>query len=153
MANRLLALTMIAALLLGAWGLASGQDQSAAGKKDLEKIQGVWKFESVEEDGRQLPKDEVAQTITFKGDAFTVKRGDAVLQAGTHQLDPTKKPAAVDAKITEGEQKGATMLGIYELAGDTIKVCFDPMGKKRPTEFKAAAGSGHFLATLKREKK
>ena len=44
------------------------------------------------------------------------------------------------------------MLGIYELEGDTFKVCFAAPGKAdRPTEFKSAAGSGHRLLVLKRE--
>ena len=30
---------------------------------------------------------------------------------------------------------------IYEISGDTLRVCFDPEGKKRPTEFKGASGS------------
>ena len=45
------------------------------------------------------------------------------------------------------------MLGIYEFAGDTLKACFDPQGKKRPTEFKSPAGSEIFLNVHKRVKK
>ena len=47
------------------------------------------------------------------------------------------------------------MLGIYELDGDgdTLKVCFDPEGKKRPAEFKAPEGTGYFFNVHKRVKK
>jgi hypothetical protein len=45
------------------------------------------------------------------------------------------------------------MLGIYELDGDTYKLCGDMQGKSRPTEFAVKPGSGFVLEVLKREKK
>ena len=54
--------------------------------------------------------------------------------------------------MAEGLNKGAVTLGIYEIDGDTLKVCFDPEGKKRPTEFKTASGS-QTLVVHKRLKK
>ena len=45
------------------------------------------------------------------------------------------------------------MPGIYEISGDTLKVCFDPEGKKRPTEFKTEAGAPTVLVVHKRVKK
>jgi hypothetical protein len=38
-------------------------------------------------------------------------------------------------------------------ARDTLKVCFDPEGKKRPTEFKSAADSQTFFNVQKRVKR
>ena len=141
----------LGAALLGAGLEATADDKTD--KTDLDKLQGTWKFVSMEQDGQPAPKGEEMGTITFEKDKFTVKAGGQVLQAGTQVLDATKKPKAVDATVTEGEGKGTTMLGIYELDGDNLKACFDPQGKKRPTEFKTAAGSGHMLVVLKREKK
>ena len=122
-------------------------------KADKDKLQGTWKFTSMERGGQAMPQGDEAPTITFDGDKFTVKGGEAVLQAGTQTLDASKKPKTVDAKVTEGEGKGTTMLGIYELDGDTLKACFDTMGKKRPTEFKTAAGTDLMLVVMKRVKK
>ena len=142
--------------LLGAWATVlpvAAEDKDDSGKNDLKKFQGTWTFVSMEQDGKQQPKGDEPQTITFEGDKFTVKMGDKIVQAGTQKLDPSKKPKAVDAAITEGEGKGTTMLGIYAVEGDTIKACFDPQGKKRPTEFKSAAGSGNMLAVIKRADK
>jgi len=76
-----------------------------------------------------------------------------VIQVGTQKLDPSKSPKTIDMTLTEGPNKGAVMLGIYEIDGDTLKACFDPQGKKRPTEFKSAPGSAHFLNIHKRIKK
>jgi hypothetical protein len=41
------------------------------------------------------------------------------------------------------------MLGIYELAGGTLRVCLDPDGQQRPKDFKAGAGSGLTLWVCK----
>lgn len=64
-----------------------------------------------------------------------------MIQACTFKLDPSKSPKTLDATVAEGLNKGAVILGIYEVSADTLKVCFDPDGKKRPTDFKAASGS------------
>ena len=56
-------------------------------------------------------------------------------------MEPSKSPKVLDVTVTAGPNKGAVMVGIYEIRGETLTVCFDPEGKKRPTEFKAASGS------------
>ena len=48
--------------------------------------------------------------------------------------------------------KGKTTLSIYEIEGDTLKICSVEPGKDRPTEFSSKPGSGHFLRVFKREK-
>lgn len=146
--NGLIALAVVA---FGSCGvlLAGGK---ATGESELKKLQGTWQFVSQDIDGKARPAAELAKIkITFIGDKWSVAEGDKVLQAGTHKLDPSKTPAQVDAKVTEGEGKGSTMLGIYELKGDTLQVNFDPQGKERPKDFKAAAGL--MGVTIKREKK
>ena len=137
---------------LAAGGTLQGRDGKDAGEDVLKKIKGTWKFVSQEVDGKPRPKEELAkQTITFDGDKWTVRRDGKVIQAGTHKFDPDKKPPQVDAVVTEGEDKGNTMLGIYELKGDTLKVCFDPKGKEWPTDFTGKAG--RMTAVVEREKK
>src|SRR5262249_40196549 len=78
---------------------------------------------------------------------------DEVIQAGRQRLDPSRSPKAIDVTVTEGLNKGAVMLGIYEIDGDTLKVCFDEEGEKRPTEFKSAPGSQTFVNVHQRVKK
>ena len=46
----------------------------------------------------------------------------------------------------DGPNKGKTILAIYELNGDTLRVCYDLTGKVRPTEFKTKKGELLFLA-------
>src|SRR5262249_44389337 len=120
-------------------------DDKADLEKEVKKFQGAWTFESSEAGGKELPASELKGFILiFEGDKHTVKKGDEVIQVGTQKLDPSKLPKAIDVTLTEGPMKGAVMLGIYEINGDTLKVCFDAQGKKRPTEFKSAPGSDTF---------
>lgn len=128
-----------------------GAAARAAEDKDQAKFQGTWTFTAHEMDGKATPEADLKKmTITFAGDKFAVKMDGQVVQAGTQKLDSSKKPSTVDAVVTEGEGKGTTMLGIYEISGDTVKFCFDPTGKKRPTALKG--GPGLDAGTLKKAK-
>jgi uncharacterized protein (TIGR03067 family) len=129
-------------------------DGKADIEKELKKFQGAWTIESSVAGGQELPADQLNGFIViFEGDKHTVKNGDKVIQVGTQKLDPSKSPKAIDVTMTEGLNKGAVMLGIYEIDGDTLKACFDPQGKKRPTEFKSPPGSEYFVNVHKRVKK
>src|SRR5262249_36972716 len=136
----------------GGAGTRAG-DKAGVGK-ELKKFDGVWTFESAEAGGKKAPADELkGLTVTFAGDKYTVKKGDEVIQVGVQKLAPAKSPKTIDVTVTDGPNKGAVMLGIYEIDGDTLTVCFDEEGKKRPTEFKSPAGSGTFVNVHKRAKK
>ena len=140
-------------ILISSSGNARADDKEDV-EKELKKFQGAWTFESVEGGGKEQPAAEFkGMTVTFEGDKYTVKKGAEVIQVGTQKLDPSKSPKTIDVTVTEGLSKGAVMLGIYEISGDTLKVCFDPEGKKRPTEFKSASGSQTFVSVHKRVKK
>ena len=149
---RIALVTLLCTLVLTAsGGTAARADDKADVEKDLKKFQGTWTFESVEVGGKEQPAaDFKGMTVTFEGNKFIVKKGDEVIQVGKQKLDPSKSPKASDVTVVEGPNKGAVMLGIYEISGDTLKVCFDPEGKKRPTEFKSASGSETFVVVHKR---
>ena len=71
---------------------------------------------------------------------------------GTVKLNPSVKPKALDITGTEGPNKGKTILAIYERKGDTLRVCYDLSGKRRPVEFKTTAGTPLFLVEYKLQK-
>jgi uncharacterized protein (TIGR03067 family) len=136
----------------GAYG-APG-DNKADVEKEMRRFQGTWTFESSEARGKQLAAADLqGLVLVFEGNKHTVKKGDDVLQVGTQKIDPSKSPKAIDVTMTLGPNKGQVMLGIYEINGDTLKVCFDPQGKNRPSEFKSSADSDNFLNVHKRVKK
>jgi uncharacterized protein (TIGR03067 family) len=129
-------------------------DDKADIEKELKKFQGNWTFESSESDGKKISAEELKDFIViFEGAKHTVKKGDELIQVGIQKIDPSKTPKTIDVTMTEGPNKGMVMLGIYEIDDNTLKVCFDPQGKKRPTEFKSEAGSENFLNVHKRVKK
>src|ERR1700687_2839112 len=151
---RIALVTLLCTLVFTASGGTGARvDDKADVEKELKKFQGTWTFESVETGGKEQPAAEFkGMTVTFEGDKFTVKKGDEVIQACTQKLDPSKSPKTLDVTVAEGLNKGAVMLGIYEISGDTLRVCFDPEGKKRPMEFKGVSGS-QTLVVHKRVKK
>ncbi len=150
-------IALVTLLCLLGLTVSAGTGARAKGKaeveKELKKFQGTWRFASIEAGGKAVPAVELKGiTVTFKGDKYTVQKGDDVAQVARQKLDPSKSPKTLDAKVTDGPNKGAVILGIYEISGDTLKVCFDPEGKKRPTQFKSGSGS-QTLVVHKRVKK
>jgi uncharacterized protein (TIGR03067 family) len=134
--------------------LAADAAPDEAARKDLERMQGDWAADSYVQDGMKVPPDD-AQALfrTVKGNAYTVFRFNKAIGKGTFTLDATKRPRALDARPTAGKGAASPLLGIYELDGDTLKLCFAPPGKERPAAFTSPPGSGHVLSVWKREKK
>ncbi len=130
--------------------LAADAPKDAA-KTDQKELQGAWLLASGERNGEKIPEDVVKSLKrTIDGDKYTVTRNDETVAKGTFTLDPSKKPKAIDIKL-EGMDK--PVHGIYELDGDTFKMCYAAPGADRPKEFAAKAGSGHTFAVWKRAKK
>ena len=74
-----------------------------------------------------------------------------LLVEGTLAVNEKKQPKTFDLKFTAGPEKGNTSLGIYELDGDSWKICLTLKGTKRPTAFATKRCSGLALETLERE--
>ena len=138
-----------AALAVGL--LVAGDAKDDAVKKDMEALQGKWQIVSLERDGKStdVAKDAVR---VIKDDKYTVTPRPGVTIEGTFKIDPSAKPKTIDVTPTTGDNKGKTSLGIYEIDGDALKICWAPSGKDRPTEFKSPEGSGLFLAVHKKAK-
>jgi uncharacterized protein (TIGR03067 family) len=152
---RITLVTLLCTLVLSAsGGTGVRADDKSDIKTELKKWEGTWTFESVEAGGMKLSADLLkGMSVTYEGDKYSVKMGNMVVEAATLKLDPSKSPKTFDSTVSDGPNKGTVLLGIYEFDGDTVKVCFDPEGKKRPTEFKTAADSQTTLIVQKRVKK
>lgn len=126
-------------------------DHQAAIEKETKKFQGTWTIESSVTGGQEIPRDQLKGfRVIYEGDKHTLTHDGKVFQVGTQKIDPSKSPKTIDVTMTEGPEKGKVMLGIYAFDGDTMKACFDPTGKQRPTEFKSPAGSPNFVNIHKR---
>jgi len=68
-------------------------------------------------------------------------------------LDASKKPKTIDYSVVEGPAAGQTLLGIYEINGDTAKFSYSVPGNERPSDFTTAGGDGRTSSVWRREKK
>jgi uncharacterized protein (TIGR03067 family) len=108
-------------------------------------------------DGKAVADEHVkAGRLTYAGDKFAVTtphQAKEPIKAKLTRMDPSKKPAEMDWVRDSGPGAGKPMLAIYEwLDDDTYRICFDPTGKGRPKDFKAAPGTGYILHVWKRVK-
>jgi uncharacterized protein (TIGR03067 family) len=152
-------MVMALAILLAGSGLliVASDARDEAIKRELKAMEGAWRPVSVEVDGQKAPEEALKESVVTRDAAGKVvgRRGAKVVLEGTvKKIDPTKKPKTIDTEVTEGENKGRTILGIYEVKDDTLRICVALPGKgERPTEFSAKAGSGCAFMIYKREKK
>ncbi len=126
-------------------------------KTDKDKLQGTWRIVEMVTDGKpntkENPDDEA--DVIFKGDtiAMVVQPAGKQFLKLTYKLDATKKPKVIDLTKAAGVGKGKTAAGIYELDGDTLKLCFpQDEDRARPTKFTSVEGARHVLFTMRRQK-
>ena len=141
------------ALLLGGGVRADEKkaDKAEAVREEGKRLNGTWEVVSAVFDGTKQPVPRKA-TLTIKGDKYTVREGEKVVADGTFTVDPTATPKSLDGIPSSGPDKGKPHRGIYEVKGDTYRVCLAPPGKPRPKAFESKEGSGHALVTYKRAK-
>jgi uncharacterized protein (TIGR03067 family) len=138
-------------LLVVAGAVAADTTDAEAAKKEYARFEGTWKFVSIEVGGEKTPENSFEKSrLILEGSHFTLREGGGAYK-GTFTFDLTTKPKQIDITFTEGPEKGKTSRGIYELDGDTYKICISVSGKDRPTAFVSKPGSGHILEVLHRE--
>jgi uncharacterized protein (TIGR03067 family) len=135
-----------------ALGLCLGAFAKDDAEQDQKMLQGKWMLTSAVLNGTEVPKDDIKGELVFKENKYSYTAGDGQAGAGTFKLDPSKKPKQLDAVPSEGDAKGQTFEEIYEIDGDSLKLCLALPGTKRPTDFKSEAGSLHMLFIYKRAK-
>ncbi len=135
-----------AAVVVLALTLAPQPAQDAAAKKDLAALQGSWTLVAMEVEGKAVEADKLrGTTLTIKDNQYTL-----VTRQGQHKveitLDPAARPRAIDMKFLDGPNKDRVGRGIYEIDGNTFKVCrhLDPQDP-RPDGFKTADKIGRFV--------
>jgi uncharacterized protein (TIGR03067 family) len=119
---------------------------------DAKIIQGTWKPVKAELAGQPMA-DALMKSITLKlsHGKYEVLVGDKP-DNGTYTLDAAATPKGMTVTGTAGPNQGKTFPAIYELKGDTLRICYDLSGAKRPTEFKTVADTKLYLVTYSRKK-
>ena len=119
---------------------------------DLKAMQGKWTIEKAEANGEAIDPEALKDImVTITGERYELLIKDTK-DAGTIKLDETQKPKTMDGTDTEGEDVGKVTKAIYEISGDTLRVCYSLDGGERPKEFATKPDSKLLLVTYKREK-
>ena len=120
---------------------------------DIKDMEGTWKVETAEAGGQKIESGDLKEIVVkITGERYEVRVKDKI-DGGTLKLDEKQKPKTMDATDTEGDDVGKVVKAIYELSGDTLRVCYALDGGERPTEMATKEGSPLLLMTYKREKK
>lgn len=125
---------------------------ATASSDDAKAVQGSWQPVRAELAGQPMP-DAVLKAISLKldhGKYEVLVAGEP--DRGTYTLDSAARPKGMTITGTEGPNHGRTFPAIYELKGDTLWICYDLSGAKRPMEFTSVAGTKLYLVTYIRTK-
>ena len=147
----LVSLGLVLVLAIGSWG--GGDTKDAAIKKELKILAGNWNVVRATYEGENTLEEGGIVLVNFKGDWATVTINGQKESKSVVSLDPTKNPKLYDEHVVDGAMKGKVIKGIYQLAGDTLTICYRfGDGKERPKTFDGK--TDHVgLMVMKREKK
>lgn len=120
---------------------ACSGDESAAAS-----LAGSWAPQSAQLGGADLP------IAAFQGSnlILTEDTYEFAGDKGSYTLVGSGKPAQLDVVGREGPNAGRTIQGIYELTGDTLRVCYQLGEGARPAAFESPAGTQLFLVDYRR---
>jgi uncharacterized protein (TIGR03067 family) len=138
--------------------VAAGIAGAGEKKSDTDAIRGKWKVMSAKETAGFEPNIDVTEykdsVWTFAAKELTITKGKAETKLA-YALDPTRQPKQIDlGKDLAGKDKDQPFLGIYQLDGDRLTICY-PVFNARPTDFSMGKGIAAIkrLVVLKRQKK
>jgi uncharacterized protein (TIGR03067 family) len=128
---------------------------------DLGTAQGNWKPLQVEfENKPQMTAEEMKKiTAVFDQTEYHLYFADKdvnppkVLKLAVMNvtMDGSTTPKTIVFEYASGPLKGQKRHGIYELAGNQLKLCYGPADKPKPTMFAAPEKSGYFLEVWARQ--
>ena len=146
--------------------VALADPPAAAPASDLDKVQGYWKPLQCDFEGKpQMPIDVMKQvTVVFDKSEYHLYFKDTKMGPGGQPvvfrlalanitLDSTANPKSITFEFADGPLKGKKCHGIYEVAGNQLKMCYGSADNPKPTKFEAPAKSGYFLETWARQVK
>jgi uncharacterized protein (TIGR03067 family) len=147
---QLLIVLVAGPLLVGGTTVSGGGD-----KKSGRELDGTWQMVSITGKGTEIPQDEIRyMTVEIKDGKAIVRRNGQAISASVIKIDPAKTPKTIDSTTnSQGQGKGQLSKGIYELKGDTLRLCTAVSGRERPTAFSSTAENLQSILILRRQKR
>lgn len=139
----------LCAVLLLPLSFSRAGDRPATADRELE---GTWEAVSFVRDGKEEPQAPGKVLLTFRGNAMTLGAGGAALKA-TARADATKTPRWIDLAYENGPERGKTVRGVYEVRGDTLRICHGDADKARPAAIASEPGTGYRVGNWQRVRK
>lgn len=118
----------------------------------LKALNGTWKVEKAVLRGEDSTEAFKTAVLTMADGKYTVEFAGQQ-DKGTLTVDPAKKPKQMVIVGTEGPNQGKTLAAVYELSGDTLKICYALEGKEPPAGLESKSGTSTLFIIYKREKK
>ena len=131
-----LVLLVACAVATFAAGKLRAADRDSDRDSELEKLQGEWVSVSYEE--ARAPKDSRTLKLTFKGNKVIQVVDNKKAETDDCDLNVDEEPKWMDIVEREGTYVTSVNKGIYELQGDTLKICHG--GAIRPSKFEVRQG-------------
>jgi RNA polymerase sigma factor (sigma-70 family) len=117
---------------------------------EAEDLQGKWVVEQMEAGGAEMEVDpQGRQAVAFRGNQYVlyfVNDNVVTEGGGFFTLDPARPAQFLEMRVP-GVQP---MNCLYEIEGDTLRLCMAAPGGPRPVEFKTIQGQNHMSMRLKR---
>ncbi len=130
------------------WQLAA-EVPSAQNQKALDRLQGRWRFEWYERDGKRMDAymKESKPRLIIKGDQWHYSD-----QQHKISIDPSSSPKLLDLVMRSESGSNRVLEGIFAINGNKLRICFY-LGegvKQRPTQFATQPDSQLLLYEFER---
>jgi uncharacterized protein (TIGR03067 family) len=126
---------------------------SALRADEPKDFHGKWEYVEWRHAGEKLSEEKHKSLVLVIGPKeCRVEAVDKLLSVATYKVGEEKKLRTVELDISHGNFKDKKMLAIFEINGDTMRICYDLEGKAFPTEFSSTKENKWVLVTYKRKK-
>ncbi|HEV2947372.1 MAG TPA: TIGR03067 domain-containing protein [Gemmataceae bacterium] len=116
--------------------------------EDLDKLQGSWQIVDAENDGQSNRDEAKHYTWEIKDNKYTINCDGHFQELWAMRLNSGRITKTIDGTH---DITGKKLMGIYEIKGDNLRICYDLTGNGRPDSFKAGKGDRRVVYILQRQ--